>query len=268
MAALLCGACSRVPVASAVADATPPFEVVAREQIIAVDAATRVLRLRNPHGDLRVRVNDAAQAELYATVQLIGEQPLNPSFDVVQHGGRLEIDVRYPGEAALLRRADHRYGRTDLAIFVPARLLLDIETTDGLLQVRNARGGVRARSGSGQIQVSGDADLDLESTSGDIAFSQISGQWTKTVSVRTGGGKVFATLPIYSDIVVDARGGRIEIEGNFPVQPVTADGGMHLLARFGAALRSVRIDSGSGVINLRAGIAPLSPRAEPETGSR
>lgn len=237
-----------------VADAPPArLEIVTREERIAVDQGTTTLLLRNPHGDVRLRVTDQPMLGMHATIQRIGEAPLDPTFHIRQQDGVFELIIHYPDEKALLARGDHGYGRVDLGVWVPDGLVLDLTTADGLLQVKRARSAVRARTSTGALQVTASAEIDLASDSGDIAFSQYSGQWSMPARVHSDRGHVYASIPAFADI--DLRvlaGGRIESAPALPQPATNADGGMQLQASFGTALRKLQIESATGDVYLYA----------------
>ncbi|MBK8069995.1 MAG: hypothetical protein IPK27_20960 [Rhodanobacteraceae bacterium] len=233
----------------------PRVEIVPREERRELPPGTTGMRIENPHGDLRVRITDQPKVGYYATVQRIGEQPLEPVFDWQQHGERLELTIRYPGEESWLRTHGHSRGRVDLAVFVPAAVALDLRTTDGFLQVRKARASVRARTESGSIEVSGAADLDLRSATGAIAASQTSGHWRTPIELHTRSGRIAVAVPVYAGISVDAMTrGRIELEPGFTGSVFESGGKRRLQAKFGDGGRAFRSRSDLGEIFLRAGI--------------
>jgi hypothetical protein len=252
-AALLLGCIAQVPLSEAAPAETPSvkLEVVTREERISVEPTSKTLLLRNPHGDVRLRITDQPMVGIHATIQRIGETPLEPTFDIRQHDGVFELSIRYPDEQALLAAQDHGYGRVDLGVWVPANLALDLMTADGLLQVKRARSSVRARTTSGALQVTAGAEIDLASDSGDIAFSQYSGQWTTPARVRSNGGHVYASIPAFADIELSVRaGGRIESPQGLPQPAAAADHGMRLHASFGTAQRELHIESAKGDVYL------------------
>jgi hypothetical protein len=229
----------------------PPLEVVTREERIAVEPASTMFRLRNPHGDVRLRVTEQPMVAIHATIQRIGETPLDPTFEIGQRDGVFELVIRYPDEDALLGSGDHGYGRVDLGVWVPARLALDLETTDGLLQVRRAAAAVRARTTSGELQVTAGSGMDLASVSGDVSARQYSGRWEDPVRLKSERGHVYASIPAFADIELSVRaGGRIEVQSGLPQPEPAEGGGMQLNARFGAALRGMQIEAPMGDVYL------------------
>ncbi len=229
----------------------PPVEIVTHEERIAVEPASTMFRLRNAHGDVRLRVTDQPMVGIHATIQRIGEAPLDPEFDIRQRDGVFELVVHYPDEAKLLARGDHGYGRVDLGVWVPAALALDLETTDGLLQVRRAQSPVRARTTSGELQVTAGGGLDLASVSGDVSARQYSGRWEDPVRLTSERGHIYASIPAFADIELSvAAGGKIEVQSGLPQPEPAQAGGMQLKARFGAALRRMQIVAPDGDVYL------------------
>lgn len=246
----------------------PPLEVVTREERIAVEQSVKTFRLRNPHGDVRLRVTDQPMVGIHATIQRIGKTPLDPTFEIDQRDGVFELIIRYPDEATLLARGNHGYGRVDLGIWVPAALALDLETTDGLLQVRRAQSPVKARTTSGELQVTAGSGLDLASVSGDVSARQYSGRWEDPVNLTSERGHVYASIPAFADIELSVRaGGRIAVQSGLPEPKRAKHGGMQLNARFGAALREMQIEAPIGDVYLYRVVADDELSAEHE-GSR
>jgi hypothetical protein len=248
---LICGAAVAAADSGAAVAESPPLEVVTREERIAVEPSIKSFRLRNPHGDVRLRVTNQPMVGIYATIQRIGETPLDPTFEIDQRDGVFELTIRYPDEEALLASGDHSYGRVDLGVWAPARLTLDLETADGFLQVRRAEAAVRARTTSGDLQVTSGGELDLASHSGDVSARQYSGRWEAPVRVSSEQGHVYASIPAFADLDLTVHaGGRIEVQSGLPQPVPDKDGGMQLKARFGAALRSMQIEAPMGDVYL------------------
>ena len=265
-----CATTSPAPRGDSPESATPRVEVLTREERIAVDPASHTFVLRNPHGDVRLRTIDQPTVGIYATIQRIGENPLDPTFDIRQRDGVFELTIRYPDETALLARGDHGYGRVDMGVWVPARMALDVETTDGLLQVRRASAPVRARTTSGELQVTAASGLDLASVTGDIAFRQFTGQWDQPIVVRADQGHVYANVPAFADVeLLVHAGGRIESQSGLPQATAEKTGGMRLQTHFGTAQRMMRIDAPKGDVYLYR-VVPDAELATPEddAGSR
>lgn len=239
-----CAAGPQPPSPSA-ADA-PALEVVTQVEEYALDKVVAV-RLVNLHGDIRVRFHGAAVASLHATVQRIGEHPVDPEFRVARDGDRWSLEVHYRGEERW-REPGHAQGRVDFGIWLPHGTHIDAQTGDGAVQIRRARGALKVRTGSGAIQASGQSDLDIESNSGAIIARQETGQWTRSARVVSESGRILAAVPAFADIHLVARaGGVISVEPGLPAPQASADGGMQLDARFGAALRALEIRTSADI---------------------
>jgi hypothetical protein len=265
---LFCAVALAAADAAAAVSESPPLEVVTREERIAVEPSIKTFRLRNPHGDVRLRVTEQPKVGIYATIQRIGEAPRDPTFEIGQRDGVFELVIRYPDEDVLLASGDHSYGRVDLAVWVPARLALDLETADGFLQVRRAEAAVRARTTSGDLQVTSGGDLDLASHSGDVSARQYSGRWKTPVRVSSEQGHIYASIPAFADLDLNVHaGGRIDVQSGLPQPVPAADGGMQLKARFGAALRSMQIDATKGDVYLYR-VVPDAELSDPGGGER
>jgi len=208
----------------------PPYEVISREQQVNIDANTASIRIDNPHGDVRVRVVEGLKMGVYATIQRIGEAPLDPRIEIDRDGTQASLTVRYPSAGP---------GRVDLAVFVPERLAIDVQTSSGLAQVRRAKRDVRVRTTSGKIEVTGHAGFNLVTASGDIVVRQTTGAFDVAIA-ETASGSVYATVPAFADVILDVAANRIDVQQVLP-PPTSQSGAMILSAKFGRALRTIRI---------------------------
>lgn len=129
----------------------------------------QILRVDNPYGDVRLRfggyepmleIHGVQQQPADAPVMEFTPGPAQDGFRVAPH--LPEGELLAPGQ------------RIDLVVFVPVGHPVHVRTERGLIEARGIR-----------------ADIDLDSTSGDIALRGISG----AVQARTGGaGAIEASL--------------------------------------------------------------------------
>ena len=233
-------------------NAPPKLEIITREEHFPIEKGVTRLVLRNPHGDVRLRIADQGKVGIYATIQRIGEQPLDPTFDVRQNAGIFELTVRYPNDAAVKARGNHLLGRVDIGVWVPSSMALDIATTDGLLQARRISSPLLARTLSGALEVTSVGDLDVETVSGRISVRQTSGQWQAPIRVVSQTGTIFAGVPAFADIRLSIQaGGAIRLPPELTAAEKLADGSMRLNARYGAALREMHIESVKGDVDVQ-----------------
>lgn len=243
---LIAGCATRNPTQTESATpATPQVEVVTHIDEFALAGVARV-RVVNRHGDVRLRFGDRGTANLHATIQRIGERPLDPEFRVVRDGESWTLDVRYRGDEHW-SGPGHSRGRVDFGLWLPQGVAVDVETTDGTVQIRRAKGAIRVRTDSGAIQASGQADLDIESASGEIIARQESGNWQQTARVVSGSGRILAAIPAFADVHLRASsGGVLSVDPGLPAPMVEGDR-MRIDARLGAALRMLEIRSNADV---------------------
>ncbi len=241
-----CAALDSLRPAPPSSDAPTPFAIEHVQTHIDLHPGTRRLTLLNLHGDVRLRVNNQRVLGLYAIVQHIGETPLQGTIDAFENDGQIHLNVRYPDEQRLIAGSDHRYGRIDLAVFVPSDFSIDVRTRDGMLQARGIGGAARLRSASGNIELTAHSDFNIRSDSGDVVVRQLTGRWSS--ATVTTSGDVFAGVPAFSDIVLHVAGRRITSSQGLPSANVDGDR-MHLSATFGRGARAFTIDS-EGTVHL------------------
>jgi len=265
------GACATPPSAPVpVADgdpATAKLEIVSREELHPLPPDTQRLVLINLHGDIRIRMSQPGQVGVHATIQRIGETPLDPTITTRNADGAFILEVRYPGDTPGSAPANHRLGRTDLALFVPPSLPLAVRTGDGLLQVRRAPSAVNARSQSGSIEVSGFADLDLHSVSGRVTGAQLSGEWSKPVRFVSEQGTVLASVPAFADVRLSvSAGGAIDVPHDWGGESTAAAEGTQFERNFGTGSKLMQIRAGSEV--LLVPVIPDSALQPPNQGAQ
>lgn len=226
---------------SAPQDASVPYEVLnRRESFVLAPAITRVV-IRNAHGDVRVRASDRREVGVYGVIQRIGSQPLDPSFVTEQTADSFILTMRYPGEEQWAV-GDHRRGRVDLGVWLPADVRIEVQTSDGLVQVKRAQQALRVRTDSGRIEVSVRGDLDVESVSGNIMARQINGQWNGVARIVSSTGDIVAAIPPFADVhLVAQAGGTLSTDPGLPAAITKQAAGMAVDARFGTATHELQL---------------------------
>lgn len=259
----LVSACALAPKQPAASDtsAVPAYTVVNRRDTFELTAATRRIVIRNRHGDLRLRSSDHRAVGVYSVYQRIEPTPLDPILETSQSGDTFVLTVRYPGEDGWAPD-DHRRGRTDLGIWLPPDLALDIETTDGLVQLKRANAPVRIRTTSGEIEVSVGADLDVESNSGRITARQVSGNWSGTARVVTGKGSILAAVPAFANVHLIAEStGTLGADPGLPVPISGTPGAMRADVRYGSGQNLLELRAGGDVYLVPVIRDPLRPES-------
>lgn len=187
--------CSAVLGAAANADPRPAVEERSRLEVQPSDASFRQVTLDNPLGDVRVEGYDgtAIVVETYkrapdgGTIDRL-RVSLIPSAD-----GRLRIATGVV-DGRDFRPVTRSQVRVDLVIRAPRNARIEASTAGGRLQVENM-----------------DAGGELDSSSGAIAITNVSGQLiTHSVSGPTSLTQVFGSVDaatLWSDLVLDTIGG-------------------------------------------------------------
>lgn len=127
----------------------------------------RLLDLENAIGELHVRGGSDGPVELYATVQRHVDDPDRPRIEPRIEGDRFTLDVSYPQERESLP-APWRKRRVDLVLYVPADVVLELESVHEKLRVKGFAGDVLARSVTGAISIITSGKVEARSDYGDI----------------------------------------------------------------------------------------------------
>jgi DUF4097 and DUF4098 domain-containing protein YvlB len=124
----------------------------------------------------------------------------------------------------------------------------DLDTNSGKVTAEGAQGGVKARSGFGDVKVSGtDVVLDLSTNSGSIEFSGTLGDGTSVL--QTNFGDIRVLLPEGSEFTVDLSTDFGDVRCGFPV--TTDQGGdTHLTGIVGAGGPVLKASTSSGNVSV------------------
>lgn len=266
LALLLAGCASALREAAPAETQPADFAIETLRRTMAVEPAVAVLRIDNPHGELRVRIGQPGEVGIVATVQRFGAAGPLPAFETSRKRDRLAIDVRYPFAPPPVDpatgRADHTRGRADLAVFVPPDVALELSTTDGRIQVRRARRDVDARSDSGIIDASTAGALRVATRSGRVVARQESGVWSGDSRVETEDGPILLAVPVAGDVALAVEtGAAISHDPGIAVDVRTgADGRQRASGRWGSGRHALTVRSARGSVHLVPVIAVPTTR--------
>lgn len=255
--AILLAGCASAPREAAPAAAQPAgFAIETLRRAIPVEDGVAVLRIDNPHGELRLRMGEPGEVGIVATVQRFGADGPLPSFEHARKGDVLGIEVRYPFAPPpvdpVSGRADHTRGRADLAVFVPPDVALELSTTDGRIQVRRAKRDIAARSTSGIIDVSSAGALRIATGSGRVVARLESDAWAGESRIETGSGAILLALPPAGDVALEVdAGGAISHDPGIVIDVAARPGGrQHGQGRWGSGAHRVNVHSATGTVHV------------------
>lgn len=265
---LLLSLCGPALASTPEASADPPYTVERQRLIHEFKGERPRVVIHNPHGDVRVRTDPQRSLGVAAVIQLIGEEPERPKFEVDNQAEQLSLRIVYPsdakiGEAGLVN--GYRKGRVDLAVFVPKDVPLELHTLDGTVQLRGGGQDVTARTQSGRIEVSTSAAFDLESDSGDVYATQSSGDWTGEARAISSSGQVRVGMPVFGNwsLAVASKKEVRFLTGfhTLPKPQPDEEGWWRAEGRLGEGGGTMRLEAGGPVI-----VVPIL-LPEPEAGS-
>ena len=181
------------------------------------------VRIANHWGDIRVRAANGDRVSLDAAIQRIGEPfPARPEFRFDEQTMGFGLEVLYPG-ASLKPRT----GRVDLVVYVPARLMVSLETLDGTIELKKTAVDFSAVTDSGNVEFINQGNARVVSQAGDILARPVEPGWG-LLELSSKSGEITAYLPGSGGVEVIARG-TDRIESDWPVTP---GDGAHLI-KFG-----------------------------------
>jgi hypothetical protein len=172
------------------------------------------LRLRTPHGD--IKVDEASGNRVTVTArQHRGDDDDNARFDVQRDGNNVTICAILRGTQRCDAEGDDvRWGRgrdrtsVDYTVSLPKGVRLLASTGNGDVDIRNAGSDVRATSGNGELTVNGaGGSVDATTGNGDVRVERAGGQ----VDVHSGNGDITVTTA-RGPVSARSGNGRINVE--------------------------------------------------------
>lgn len=209
----------------------------------------------NPYGEITVRQTSAGAVAWQGVEQRIGERPRIARIEPFHEGKRQGVRIRYPGVNPA-HPANPRLGRVDLYVFVPSGYSIDLKSDFGLISVRKLDDDVRARSRTGMIVVANRGSFDLESESGELRAFAMQGLEDAPSRLHTS-GNIIVDVPVFDDILVDARsGGEFRSNVQLDSKLTDAQGVTQALFTHGTQKHRLTVEGGRSVI-LQALVNPI-----------
>lgn len=156
----------------------------------------------------------------------------------------------------------------DITVSAPAGTVLDIDTSNGAIEVRDleaaadldtsngnitvvgARGRIKARTSNGTIDVSGfQGSAELESSNGPIRFSGDLEAGTEN-EIRTSNGRIDVTIEGTPSIALDASTSNGRVTSELPISVVRSERG-ELVGTIGDGDAELEVSTSNGSIVIR-----------------
>jgi DUF4097 and DUF4098 domain-containing protein YvlB len=202
-------------------------QVNAAEEYVKSYAVTgqATVRIRADDSSVRVVTSDANQVEFRVTSE---------GFAAINIGGKLHVDSQQSGNQVELTvrlspgvKLGFSNRRLSTEVRMPKNADLQLETSDGQVEVSDLNGSIVVHTSDGGIKASQlSGTIDIRSNDGAIAADMLKG----TVKLHSGDGRIDAT----------------HLDGKCDVS--TSDGSIHVAGRFD----SLDIKSGDGAVTARA----------------
>lgn len=225
----------------------PPYALERfRDETKIVDGVDTLV-FDNPYGEITVRQTSAGAVAWQGVEQRIGERPRIARIEPFHESKRQGVRIRYPGVDPD-HPADPRLGRVDLYVFVPSGYSIDLKSDFGIISVRKLDDPVRARSRTGMIVVANRGSFDLESESGELRAFAMQGLEDGPSRLHTG-GNIIVDVPVFDDILVEARsGGEFRSEVQLDSKTTDAHGVTHARFTHGTKKHRLTVEGGKSVI--------------------
>lgn len=237
-----------------------PYTIERLERDLLLGDGVRTIRIINPHGNVAIRNTQQRLLGVRAVVQKIGAKPESATITMGARGDVALLEVSYPSDAAhgTDRLVEgHRKGRADLAVFLPPRMRVEINTTFGNIDVRRVDDDIVARTREGTLVAAATGFLQLTTDSGDLRAWPMSGKASEAFILTTRSGNIVADVPLYGDIKLEARTlGRLDGEADLGLLWTERKGVNEAVRETGAATQSFIVRSETGDIFLQSATRP------------
>ena len=154
------------------------------------------IQVENPWGQLRVRAGRDGQIQMVANAQRHAEDPREPLIELLEEGEGVVVRVGWTDAEELPSEipASWQKRRVDLAVLVPKKAALALETRDGLVQLKGPEGDVTVRTESGDVTLRTPGAVDVTNERGSVFLQLLSKSWATGSRVKTKTGEIVANL--------------------------------------------------------------------------
>jgi Toastrack DUF4097 len=249
--------------------------------------------IRDGNGSIDVRESQTDRVEVRAVKRITGRSSIRDvAFDVKETSDGVMICTVYDGETLCDRGGHSRNirARVEFTVSIPKSMSLDVSTGNGAVSIDRAGAEVNASTGNGRVTIgetsgrvnasTGNGDVFVEHASGSVRVSTGNGRVfvatsSGPVTASTGNGDIdvrMKTLPDPSNMSFTSGSGTIRIvlpaDFNGDVDASTGSGSLntdfeiqisgrfdpqHMRGRIGKGGPTLRLQTGSGHIELRKG---------------
>ena len=184
----------------------------------------------NVNGFIKVKSWDKDQVslEITKTVRADDQEEADKYFnrldvEIESSDDYLKVHTHYPHDMGdgffdWLFRGGSRYVNVEYVLRVPATVALDLESTNGSIEVKSVSGNVKAQSTNGRLNLDGVTGMiDASTTNGGITAKIIDADKFEGMKLRTtnGGIKIYCPKEINADVYAHTTNGGIE--SDFPI---------------------------------------------------
>ena len=201
----------------------------------------------NFYGNLSSRLRSEDKIGITASIQKIGDNPPQPTFDIRHANGVTIVDVKYPngqrdGEGRLI-------GRVDMAVIVPESVEVVMETSWGDIGAKKHFSAITAKTDTGNINLGSVGPLNARSETGNIKIDMYNHVWKVPQVAFTRNGDISAVFAKQSDLSVQASAPAIDHNlGEFDVVGQTREQTLSFVLNQGQS--SAHFDAPNGKIAL------------------
>lgn len=226
-----------------------------RIELVATDAPMKIF---NPFGDIRLRASDGDELMIVGASQYSTQDNVRPVVDIREDADGVVVEVRFPsvdGMGPDLAPAELGKRRIDLAVVIPGRGAVEVESLDGLVEAKGVRGPLTVRSRSGAQRMIAKNDLDLRSEHGmiEVYFKGIVAFPGLAVETLTGDIRVEFPAGIDRTIRAETRG---YLTTDFTATIEKSAGSPHKVVH-------VELGNGGDVVHLTSNLGMISILEQP-----
>jgi hypothetical protein len=206
----------------------------------------KIIKVRNPYGDIRVRPAPKDTLMIHAVYQKIGENPYIPDMQIERTESGINFNFIYPKDNVPERLTD---GRIDVVVIIPEHVKLDLEIERGNLQTKKLKNPIKVYSDSSNIKLNTTENFDLYTRAGSIDL-QLPALINSNGTLKTSIGNIDVFFQLEKNIAFDVKTSASISSNDLELMKSRIINKRKQLLKLGTPHHKLKIESDTGHVRL------------------
>lgn len=231
--------------------------LVERAELRHAVAAGQSVTVRNPWGNVILRVGDEGELMVLSLAQRHRDDPRIARVDVSEQAEGVLVAVAYPAVAMPEPVEGWERHRVDLTVLVPPAAPVSVVTTDGDVEAKGLQGAFRAETARGNVVARIGGPIIVTSDHGEVRVHLLSTRWSEVSRLATLTGPIVAAFPAGGQVDLRFRtAGRVTTDYSVEIERDDNSSQKTGSATIGEGGPVLEIESDRGSITLVASLVP------------